>query len=249
MTFSTGPDGWRIVPGAPETGPTIAFFGGSFTMGTGVDDDEVFPAVLQAEHWTDHRIRNLGCHGYGTTQLLLLLRDEFGAGRQIHMAVYCWIDIHLARNYRRETWLRMLAGSGARNPHFELEDGKLVHHGVVGMEAALPAVDPNTVENEFRITRAVLGEVKKLCDEHRTKFVVVLLPWRIAKPVDIINQRVVGFCAEFGIPCLNLSRHLPLADSSNYFEHDGHPVPSWHRRVAALIARQIDPATGQVAPR
>jgi hypothetical protein len=59
-----------------ESGPTIAFFGDSFTFGAGVQDAETFPQAFA--DMTDRKLRvlNLGVTAYGPQQFLRALEID-----------------------------------------------------------------------------------------------------------------------------------------------------------------------------
>lgn len=65
--MSTGPDGFRSVPGRPSSGRSVVFLGDSCTFGLGVNDDESVPAALQKLR-PDVRIVNAGVPGYSAFQ-------------------------------------------------------------------------------------------------------------------------------------------------------------------------------------
>jgi len=248
-TYTIGSDGDRIVPGAPETGPAVAFLGGSFTFGHGVDDSEVFPSVLQRDHWTSYRVRNLGCGAYGTSQVLLRLQDEFSSGRQISLAVYSWIWSHLIRNYRRRAWLEIVVGEvRARNPLFELDQGKLVFKGTIGLDRAMDNDDPLLRDREWEVTRALLNAIRGLCRKHHTRLAVVIFPERASRIAEACNKRLAGFCSSLDIGCLDLSECPALLAPGSYYPRDPHPTAKWHREAARLIAERIDPRSGEVRP-
>ncbi|MBN1343263.1 MAG: hypothetical protein JXQ73_11320 [Phycisphaerae bacterium] len=245
VTLTIGPDGDRIVPGRPTTGPVVACLGGSFTMGTGVNDEEPYPAVLQREYWKSCQIHNMGCQGYGTAHALLRLEDEFAAGKRIDLALYGWIHHHLYRNHCRRSWLDMLAQSKARNPLFEIEDGKLVRRGLAGVDQAIPDDDPHLLEQEWQITEALLRQMQTICREHGTHLVVLILPWGQTEIMGPINQRFSRLCASLGIPYLDLTAQPELLLPDRYYPGDLHPTAAWHTDTARLIAQHT--AWGQSA--
>ena len=91
------PDGWRHIPRAVEpTGPRVAFYGCSFTYGTGLRDDETYTALLQHSRPELH-ILNRGVGGFGTVQNLLQFRRDIAAGA-VDAAVFAIISDHRFRN-------------------------------------------------------------------------------------------------------------------------------------------------------
>ncbi|NUB45590.1 hypothetical protein GEU84_014415 [Fertoebacter nigrum] len=92
-----GDDGWRHVPGSTVArGPRLAFYGCSFTYGTGLADDETYTALLQRD-LPGLRILNRGIGGHGTVQNLLQLRRDIAAGA-VDAAVFAIISDHRFRN-------------------------------------------------------------------------------------------------------------------------------------------------------
>lgn len=92
-----GADGWRHVPGyAAAQGPRVAFYGCSFTYGTGLADDETYTALLQRD-LPLMRVMNRGIGGHGTLQNLLQLRRDIAAGA-VDAAVFAIISDHRFRN-------------------------------------------------------------------------------------------------------------------------------------------------------
>ena len=89
--------GWRHVPGQDRsTRPRVAFYGCSFTYGTGLADDETYTALLQRD-LPDLCILNRGIGGHGTVQNLLQMRRDIAAG-DIDAAVFAIISDHRFRN-------------------------------------------------------------------------------------------------------------------------------------------------------
>ncbi len=241
VTHTTNARGHRVVPGRPDEGPVVTIMGGSFTMGTGVEDHESYPAVLQQEYWPHCRVRNLACEGYGTAHAVLLLREILEEAPRPDLVIYAWIHHHLSRNDRRESWLEMLDRFGAESPYFALNDGDLLYQGTIDADQALDDDDPNLVTREFRKTRAMLEEMRDLCRAREIPLVVVLLPWGRTRQVIVVNDRIVGFCRNLGIRHVNLSREAALADPDLYYPNDNHPMPQWHRLAARCIAARVKP--------
>ncbi|MEM8848440.1 MAG: hypothetical protein AAGE03_00250 [Pseudomonadota bacterium] len=90
-------DGWRTLPKTTQpSGPRIAFYGCSFTYGTGLADDETYTALLQSTY-PNLRILNRGIGGHGTTQNLMQFRRDVAAGA-VDAAVFAMIGDHRFRN-------------------------------------------------------------------------------------------------------------------------------------------------------
>jgi hypothetical protein len=250
VTYTIGPDGNRIVPGCPDSGTMVTFLGCSFCFGLGVNDDEVFSSVLQRDYWKTCRVRNLGCIGYTTSHVLLCLENEIRAGRKIDVAIYCWMWHHRFRNDRRRGWLSSLTHiESAKNPLYEVEGGRLVFKGLIGVDQSLPDGDPALPRREAEVTRALLEAIRAMCQTHGIRLVVVMYPPLFESHLaqfEALDREMVSECQSLGIEYLDLTGCAALRDPANYYLNDKHPRPSWHRIVARLIAEGVDPKTGRV---
>lgn len=78
VRYSIGEDGFRVTPGGedrPHHTTRINFFGGSFTFGEGLNDDETLPYYVATELPTI-AVKNYGFHGYGPHQALAILQSD-----------------------------------------------------------------------------------------------------------------------------------------------------------------------------
>jgi hypothetical protein len=102
-----------VTPEKPDGVFRVLSLGDSMTYGIGVQQDETFSAVLQS---LDPRLEviNTGVNGYGTSQELLLLRED---GLQFHpdlvLVAFFWNDVE--NSYLRDF------------PAFKLADGELIY--------------------------------------------------------------------------------------------------------------------------
>lgn len=120
-TNSAGFRGMREFAFRKETGMLrIAVLGDSFTFGDEVSDDEAYPAQLQALLPTAEII-NMGVHGYGHDQMLLLFEDE-GVRYRPDLVILGFVAADMYRN--------LLAFRDYAKPSFVLVDGALVLRGV-----------------------------------------------------------------------------------------------------------------------
>ncbi len=71
VTYTIDDDGLRISPPFnKENGKCVLFFGGSFTFGEGLNDNEAMPYLVGIKSNGKYRIYNFGYHGYGPHQML-----------------------------------------------------------------------------------------------------------------------------------------------------------------------------------
>lgn len=75
--YTVNQDGFRITPRIYdlETNKSINFFGGSFTFGYGLNDDQTLPYYVQ-NYFTDWKVYNYGISGYGVHQMLAQIIKE-----------------------------------------------------------------------------------------------------------------------------------------------------------------------------
>jgi hypothetical protein len=120
-TNSVGFRGTREFAFAKAPGTSrIAVLGDSFTFGDEVSDDEAYPAQLQAL-LPSAEIINMGVHGYGHDQMLLLFEDE-GVRYRPDLVVLGFVSADMYRN--------LLVFRDYAKPYFVLVDGSLMLRGV-----------------------------------------------------------------------------------------------------------------------
>ena len=71
VVYTIGPDGFRRSAASGDA--PISVFGGSFTFGEGLADNETLPYFLS--DLTGKEVKNYGIHGYGLHQALYLLQN------------------------------------------------------------------------------------------------------------------------------------------------------------------------------
>jgi len=100
------PDHSRGKPLKNQSKPEIWFFGGSFTFGWGVTDDDAYPAkIIRRQPLL--KIRNFGTPGYGTLQSLYLFRKLLNTAKTIpNLVVYGLVYTHMSRNLATNWWLK-----------------------------------------------------------------------------------------------------------------------------------------------
>lgn len=128
-TYTIDDLGLRLSPPEDPAGVegTVLFFGGSFTFGEGLADEETLAyrtGILTDGRW---RVRNLGFHGYGPQQMLAAIENDLVSplvapgGRVV--AVYQSALFHARRAAGRVSWRAFM-------PRYDLQpDGRLLANG------------------------------------------------------------------------------------------------------------------------
>jgi hypothetical protein len=109
-----------------ESGPTIAFFGDSFTFGEGVSDSETLPQLFADSLGRKERVLNLGFPGNGPQQFLAELqsgRFDGVIGNQPRLFIFLTGAAHAERSACKPFWVR-------KGPRYALENGEVVLKGL-----------------------------------------------------------------------------------------------------------------------
>lgn len=128
VTYTIGDDRLRIAPPAPDATDCVLFFGGSFTFGEGVDDDETTAWRVGTASADDLRTRNFGFAGYGPHQMLAAIEAglvEAAPGCRPRLAVYQAVYHHVLRSAGKWSWdwhgprYVLSGGEAVRDGHFD----------------------------------------------------------------------------------------------------------------------------------
>jgi hypothetical protein len=109
-----------------ETGPTIVFFGDSFTFGVGLNDADTLPQVFADLLGRKQRVLNLGVPAYGPQQFLAELqtgRFDRVIGAQPRLFIFMTAAWHAERTACKSIWERSSA------PRYALENNQIVFKG------------------------------------------------------------------------------------------------------------------------
>ena len=248
-------DGYRISEpprAGPEDRPEVWLFGGSFTHGYGVDDDETYAWRLQ-QRFSGHRFRNYGMDAYGTYHSFLQFEDLLARGKRAAFVILAYASFHDARNVRSRYWTKTLAPQpitkGITYPYVRLgEDGNLTPHGGPidyfewpGMRtlAAVHLAESsyNRLEDRrlrsFEVTAMLIEKMIERARERRMSFVLGGV-----YPDD--GTKAMVYSMGRSVPILDLS--LPFDDPTLRIRpHDSHPSPKGHRVIADRLGALLEP--------
>ncbi|MGV6825462.1 MAG: hypothetical protein ACWA5Q_00670 [bacterium] len=123
VKYSIGEDGLRVTSPFEEDAICVLFFGGSFTFGEGVNDDESMPYQVGLQSEGAVRAYNFGFHGYGPHQMLSALQlgvvDKTIECEPQHV-VYQMITSHVKRVVGLSSWDK-------NGPRYELDQDGAVN--------------------------------------------------------------------------------------------------------------------------
>lgn len=119
VSYTTDEFGWRITPSSDDSSDEcVLFFGDSFTIGEGVQDNETLPFYFGTH--ANARIYNFGFHGYGPHQALALVQSgeiaRIVKDCQSVLAIYESLPGHIARAGGFSSWEQ-----GTNAPRFYLD--------------------------------------------------------------------------------------------------------------------------------
>jgi hypothetical protein len=128
VTYTIDEHGLRIAPPGPpgDDVPCILFFGGSYTFGEGLENDETLAWRVGIETGGRYRIHNFGYHGYGPHQMLAAL--ELGVVDEVvtcepRYVVYQGSPFHVPRAAGQSSWEK-------GGPRYEpTDDGRVEYRG------------------------------------------------------------------------------------------------------------------------
>ena len=124
VTYTVDNNGLRISPPPHNSNASaILFFGGSFTYGESVNDDEAMPYKVGILTGREYAIYNFGIHGHGPQHMLAEIEHGIVDSALTHkpqFAIYQAIPEHVNRLKGLQPWLM-------RGPHYTMnENGKII---------------------------------------------------------------------------------------------------------------------------
>lgn len=261
VVYTIGRDGLRITPSShgPEA-LAILFFGGSFTYGEGVNDEEAMPYVVGLLTGGDYAVYNFAVHGYGPQHMLASLEHGLVASRLKHrprFAVYQAIPGHVLRVDQWKSWLK-------NGPHYVLDpEGGILRQSfteyswygiravlneshlfraVSGRLSMIRNMNGNWQENQaVRTFAALVDRSQKLLRSKYPGLEFHLIFWDDEKDdfsdivLDALNAKAVKTHKISDIIGEDLS-----PDAAKYrIPHDLHPTPLAHRIIAEYVVGKI----------
>ncbi len=256
VRYTTDTEGRRTNKASPATSDkTVAFFGGSFIFGEGVNDEATLPHLF-AEAAPGHKALNYGCHGYGSAQVLGLIEKD-GAkiakearAKSALIGVYGFIDDHIGRtvgSMRHVNWFC------AKHPYYEVNGDSIEHRGnfltsrptrsviywLLGKSQTLKFLDFNWPLSDSRsaieTTARVIAKARDVFESKTgsDKFVVFLYPGVIH------GTALIEHLDTFGVKYLDYSKLIDIKAPGMAIENDGHPTPKANKILAQRLAEDL----------
>lgn len=237
----------------------LLFFGGSFTIGEGVNDHETLPYRVGAITQGQYRVYNFGFHGYGPHQMLAAL--ESGTVSRIidcipKYVIYSALDRHVLRSSGQVSW-------GKNSPRYVLDSrGTVFRNGTFEDQKVAERILPTfarqirksyifrrisgrsasnrVTEQQLRTFGAIVdasrGHALKLNSD--AKFHVLL--WNFD---ELLTRRVVGELesreVELHTVLGTILPEAPYKETYALGAHDHHPSAMTYDLVARYVAELI----------
>ena len=231
----------------------ILILGDSFTFGDDVSDDETYPHYLQ-KMLPDAEVINMGVHGYGHDQMLILFKEE-GVKYQPDIVILGFLALDMSRN--------LLEFRDFAKPRFALEKGELKLTGVPVPRPEdilqwdwlrprmidLFSVIRHRVEKLLgiqkremeEITTAILMELIRSADSIHAIPILAYLPRasEIAKEIAVTQEETYLFsiCQQNEkVKCFSTRPHFAeKIAKGETFKSSGHWEPAGHLTVAEAM--------------
>ncbi len=244
VQYTVSPEGFRI--GEEEETTAVAFFGGSYTFGEGVNDHETLPYQFQEKSGKHFQAYNFGFHGYGPHQMLAMLENGLEqkavATNRPKYAIYTAIPGQIKRSAGKALW-------DTSGPRYRLnENGEVVYAGafqnwfvssigtVLTRSHLLQLLwsKPKSTHRDIQLFAAIIEKARDIFEERYGGTLYVLLWFRELNH----EQDVITELRARQIPFVRVQEALPdfNAEISNYtirFPHELHP----NRHAYELVAK------------
>jgi hypothetical protein len=266
VVYTIDENGFRKTRGGGKGADTFLFFGGSFTYGEGVADDETYPARFSEELGDRFTVVNLSFHGYGPHQMLraleLGLADSSITGR-VRNVVYLAIADHANRAAGFHWWNRhtprysMKEGGGVEFSgfHDELWGVRALAEleklgGVAALATAALREFVHPPEDRIQLAAAIVEESASLAArKYGAGFLCVLWDGEETERVHLL-RRFEDELRSRGLEVVRVSRWLGDVDQPAYRIRAGvenHPNALAYHKLGQALGRHLGDG-GRVVP-
>lgn len=257
--YTIGPNGLRVSPPYEEVAdvPCALFFGGSFTFGTGVEDDEALPYVAGILSEGKYRVYNFGYRGYGPHQMLAAL--ESGLVDSIidcipKVVIYQGLVGHVMRSAGLSVWdthgpRYVLADSGEaiRRGNFDDSDNSRFGflQGNLKKSLAVMTLGYNRyTDYKLDLMVAIIDKSRNLVAERYpgSEFRVIFWDGCATKEPEPVARILTDKFARKNVRLHLVSRIVEdiCAKRDDYMiQGDGHPNKFVHDKIARYVAKEM----------
>ncbi|MFT6245969.1 MAG: hypothetical protein ACJA0U_003339 [Salibacteraceae bacterium] len=237
---------------------TLAFYGCSFTYGTGVNDWEVYPHIIQ-QQFPDLKIENHAVPGYGQAQIILDLEKQMDSKTKPGILILNYLSFHNERNTMNSAYQQKIRTGYAATKKIDrgiasykcsysfgaIENGSLKMGSISIQEinSTLPLINYSASMNAFqnlfdksvdtesdeKVTLAMIDRIHEICEEKKMKLVLSYMTH------DAITQRLVAHCKSASIPTIDIFVDLNKKGSTNA-PYDSHPSAKTHQVYAEKLS-------------
>jgi hypothetical protein len=239
-----------------ETGPTIVFFGDSFTFGVGLNDAETLPQVFADLRGRKQRVLNLALGAYGPQQFLAELetgRFDGVIGAQPRLFIFMTAAWHAERTACKPLW-------AAWGPRYALENGQVVLKGacydglslrvrewIENMASYRLFIEPYrqklTHQDLELYIRVVLAAVNLAKEKYGVATLIPYIPAGASylKETGFSDDEIVQRLRDGGAMVVDVSlAKEEAAGAKLHIEGDVHPTPLANRLRASIIKAYIE---------
>jgi len=260
VAYTTDAKGRRVSPAAEggEGALCVLFFGGSFTFGTGVGDEDTLPWQTSVATGRRHHVHSFSFGGWGPHQMLAALEAgevERSLDCEPTHAIYVSVNDHIRRVVGRSPW-------DPHGPRFVLgEDGRLARDGNFDDRPSFPGSWPllgssrilKILSEHFEPEQADYDLFAEVVAASRDRLEA---RWPDVDFSVLLWDKRWKFDPEYweglerrGLRVHYVSQILPdqRENAARYAisPHDGHPNRTANERIAAWLAREVlEPARG-----
>ncbi len=254
-TYEIDPLGRKAIPTNVDGGPTLHFFGDSYTFGHGVDNEDTALNVLAASLAKDagFNVANYAAMGYGLEQMFTALDLHRARIQPGDYVIFVPTSFDLMRNVIHKRFLCQLALRG------NIPVGRVTMRIDGAWKPTDLAAACHPIENLFLQSRfivgfiyrsirdlrlrpallenadAILEEAAKVADDAGATFVVIFpaAPWECQKQAHDFDL------SDLRADHDSMLEHCPT--QSLRFPTDSHWSPEGHRWVADFLAERLRP--------
>jgi hypothetical protein len=252
VSYTIGSDGYRS--DVPSTNYDIFIYGGSFTFGEGLNDNETLSYFLQKEH--GFTSKNLGIHGYGLHQALYNIQHGKTFKSIGGLNILLTTPLHALRSSCKETF-----SNGT--PRYVLKNNKIELVGVCTKSSKKGVVErilersrifkiikssiipvKKILTNDIELYLSIIREISKITRIKGGKLIIAFIdaPKILLSESNYTNDLIIAEMKQIADGFVNVT----LAESwekisSEYYIHelDKHPSAYANKARSNLIANKI----------